>query len=226
MYNLSVANYSTVINITDGIGEFNAGIFEAGEYMVSVSYDGDENHYANTSSNDVVVEKLIPEINLEASDINYGEVEIINITCTVPGSVNVTVNNITKTLKLKSQSNEDSIEELNEDSMNYYAPMSLYDLNSGTYPVMVVYNGDKNIECVNTTGEFKVNVLNVTMDIESYDIYVGEDEKITVKLSSDVNGTVSITVDESTYSQSVKDAKAIIFIPDLTAGEKIAEVYY
>ena len=226
MYNLSVVNYSTVINITDGIGEFNAGIFEAGEYMVSVSYGGDENHYANTSSNDVVVEKLIPEINLEASDINYGEVEIINITCTVPGSVNVTVNNITKTLKLKSQSNEDSIEELNEDSMNYYAPMSLYDLNSGTYPVMVVYNGDKNIECVNTTGEFKVNVLNVTMDIESYDIYVGEDEKITVKLSSDVNGTVSITVDESTYSQSVKDAKAIIIIPDLTAGEKIAEVYY
>ena len=226
MYNLCVANYSTVINITDGIGEFNAGIFEAGEYMVSVSYDGDENHYANTSSNDVVVEKLIPEINLEASDINYGEVEIINITCTVPGSVNVTVNNITKTLKLKSQSNEDSIEELNEDSMNYHATMSLYDLNSGTYPVMVVYNGDKNIECVNTTGEFKVKVLNVTMDIESYDIYVGEDEKITVKLSSDVNGTVSITVDESTYSQTVKDAKAIIIIPDLTAGEKIAEVYY
>ena len=101
----------------------------------------------------------------------------------------------------------------------YQATLRLNNLDAGLYPVTVVYNGDGNIESVELSADFNVNALNVTMDINAADINVGDDEVITVSFSSDLNGTVTVVVDDMNYSSSVSGGKAVITIPGLYSGD-------
>ena len=226
-YNLTVANYSTTINIKNGIGQFNAGIHDAGEYNISVTYPGNLNYMANSSTETVVVDKFTPGIELNVNDINYGEIETINIICDVPGSVNVTVNNITETLELKNQINNGLFAvSFNSLRYNYQANLILENLNADSYQVTVVYNGDKNYNNVYTYDKFNVKTINVNMNIKATDINVGEDENITIQLSNKVNGSITISVDGKNYTKTVKEDKAVFIIPKLTAGIKNTQVYY
>ena len=226
-YNLTVGEYLTTVVVKNGKGEFNAGILDAGEYLVVVNYPGDLNYEANSYSTNVTVSKFVPNINLQVNDFDYGDVGVITITSDIPGSVNVTVNGITEILDLNGQSKDLLLASMsNILKGEYQATLRLNNLNAGLYPVTVVYNGDGNIESVELSADFNVNVLNVTMDINANDINVGDDEVITVILSSDVNGTVTVVVDDMNYSSSVSGGKAVITIPGLSAGYKNAVVYY
>ena len=226
-YKLTIGDYSSIVIVQDGRGQYNAGTFDAGNYTVTVTYPGDENHYSNSSSREVTVSKFTPDLSFNVSDIDYGDVAVISIACDIPGSVNVTVNGITETLNLNGQTKKRLFASiLTVSRSGNTAALRLYNLDSGSYPLTVTYNGDNNIESVSLNGEFKVNALNVTMDIDANDINVGDDETITVKLSDNVTGNLTITVDGRNYTASVKDGKAIISIPGLSAGNKIAKAYY
>ncbi|WP_298517607.1 Ig-like domain repeat protein [uncultured Methanobrevibacter sp.] len=226
-YNLTIGEFSTIVVVKGGSAEFNTGVLDAGNYTVVVTYPGDENHKSNSSSRKVTVEKLIPNITLKVSDIDYGGFAVITINCDIEGSVNVTVNGITETLELNGQMKKRLLAASSSASKSMYnATLSLYNLDSGSYPVTVTYNGNKNIESVSVNGKFNVNALNTTMDIDACDINVGEDEKITVTLPKDVTGNVTINVDGKNYTVAIKDGKAVISIPNLCAGHKTAKVYY
>ena len=226
-YNLTIGEYSTTVTVKNGCGDFDAGILDAGNYTVSVSYPGDLNHNSNSSSLNITVSKYTPNIDLKVSDINYGEVGVITITSDVPGSVNVTLNNVTETLDLNGQSKDVLFASFSGILRAAYgATLNAHNLDAGSYPVTVVYGGDGNIEGVTLTGELNVNALNVTMDIDSTDVSVGEDEKITVTLPSGATGNVTVTVDGEKYTAPVGNGKAVITIPGLTAGSKNAEVSY
>ena len=226
-YNLTICDWSTKIYVMDSFALFDAGVFDAGEYTVTLSYPGDGNHNPASHSVNITVEKFAPELKLDVSDINYGDVENIGITCDIPGSVNITVNGITETLELNGQNRKILLATIAIvlRSSNT-ASLSFYGLNLGSYPVTVTYNGDKNHESVSVSAEFKVNPLNVTMDVDTDDINVGDDEKITISLSLNVTGNVTVTVDGKKYTAQVKDGKAALSIPNLSAGNKKAEVYY
>ena len=226
-YNLTIGEYSTIVTVKYGSGEFNTDVLDAGNYTVVVTYPGDENHKSNSSSRKVTVEKLTPNITLKVSDIDYGGVAVITINCDIEGSVNVAVNGITETLELNGQMKQRLMASARSTSKYMHtATLSLYNLDSGPYPVTVTYNGNKNIESVSVNGNFNVNALNTTMDIDACDINVGDDEKITVTLPKGATGNVTVNVDGKNYSAPIKDGKAVIKIPNLRAGHKTAKVYY
>ena len=226
-YNLTIGDYSTVIVVEHGRAKFNAGVFDAGNYTVTVTYKGDRNHMSNSSSDNFTVDAFHPDVTLSVSDIDYGGVAIIRITCDVAGYVNVTVNGITETLELNGQTRDLLFATAdNVLRSEYTATLRLYNLDPGSYPVTVVYNGDRNFDNTTATEEFKVNHLNSTIDIKTKDINVGDDETITVKLISNATGTVTVSIDGKNYTAAVKDGKAIITIPNLSAGDKTADVYY
>ena len=206
-FNLTIGNYSTIVVVNSRLNEFNLGVFDAGDYLVTVSYPGDLNHNPNSSSINVNVAKFTPNITLDVSDIGYGDVEVITITGDVSGTVNVTVNGITQTFDLNST-------------------LNLYNLSAGLYPISVVFNGDKNYESVSIFDEFNVFGLNPSISIDVGDIDVGDDEIITVTLSDDATGNVTVNVDGKDYTAPVNNGKATISIPNLGVGDKNANIYY
>lgn len=225
-YNLTVGDFSTLINVKDGFAEYNAGLFDAGNYTIVVTYPGDVNHKANSSSVNVTVGKYVPKLQVSVQDIDYGDAALIAIICDLQGSVNVTVNGITQTLELGGKVTRLLFASSSVVKSQTRGFLTLHNLDAGVYPVTVVYNGDDNIESVEADEEFEVHALNTTMDIEAKDITVGEDEKITVKLPSNATGNVTVTVDGKNYTAELKNGKATISIPNLSAGNKNAKVYY
>ena len=226
-YNVTIGDYSTTVIVENVFGEFNAGILNAGEYILTATYSGDLNHKANSTTASVYITKFAPNVTLNVSDVDCGEAAVITVTSDIYGSVNVTVNNMSVILDLDGTTKHLLAATLNAASdSEYKATLQLYNLNSGTYPVNVVYIGDDNIESIFLSSEFKVNALNATINTDASDINIGDDETITVTLPDDATGTVTVTVDGKNYTADVENGTASITIPDLTAGEKTAEIYY
>lgn len=213
--------------VENGFGEYNFGILEAGNYLVTATYPGDLNHKANSSSVNLNVAKLTPNITLNVSDITWGETEVITITSDIYCFVNVTVNNMTVTLDLDGQTRYLLAAALNDELYSgYKATLHLSNLNSGSYPVTVVFDGDENLETTIISGEFKVNALNATINTDVNDISVGDTETITVILPDDATGTVTATIDGKDYTAPVENGKATFNIQGLTPGKYEITVIY
>ena len=217
-----------VVNGTVKPGEdINVYELPAGEYIVKAITVTNENHSSASAEANLTVHKAIPIIKIEVVDILYGKVEVLNITVNAPGTVNVTVNGITKTLELISDSNGllsySLFYVLKED---YKANWNINDLPVGEYPAFAIYNGNENFESVNASDVFNVNPITPSINVTADDINVGDNLEIEISLPDDATGTVTVEIDGNNYIAPVKDGKAIISIPNLTAGNKTAKVYY
>ena len=65
----------------------------AGDYDVTVDYSGDDNYNATSGTGSFSVDKIDPSMDVNTTDISYGENETISITLPedATGTVNVTV---------------------------------------------------------------------------------------------------------------------------------------
>ncbi|WP_067043541.1 Ig-like domain repeat protein [Methanobrevibacter sp. YE315] len=200
---------------------------DAGNYTITIINYADDKTKESDDSAMFTVSKFSPSLSLEVSDITCGEVEVITIKSDVPGTVNVTVNGITETLELNGESKEILFAAFsNVLKSDNRATLSLDNLKAGKYPVTVAYNGDDNYESVTKSDEFTVSSKNATIDVDSSDIKVGEDETITVTLPEDATGTVTVELDGANYTAPVENGKAVFDIPDLSAGDKTAKINY
>ncbi|AWX31620.1 hypothetical protein AW729_00330 [Methanosphaera sp. BMS] len=202
-YNLTISDYSSLINVTDGFYEFNAGIFDVGNYTINVTFPGDRNHKSNTSSTNVTVAKLVPNLSLVVQDIDYGDTALIVITSDVTGSVNITVNNKTETINLTQTTMQLSDQAAPVIKTKTRGFLTLDNLNVGTYPVTIVYNGDNNIESVNTSDEFKVNPAANNASVTATNVTYGEDTLIEV--TADIDGIYQLDVNGTIYNITVNN---------------------
>ena len=195
--------------------------------IVKVTTVTDNNHSSVSAEANLTINKAIPIITIQVVDIMYGEVEVLNITSTAPGTVNVTVNGMTNTLELNSVSNGllsySILYLLKEDQK---ATWNIYNLPVGEYPAFAIYNANENYESVNTSDVFNVNPIKPSINIKVNDINVGDTLEIEVSLPDDATGIITVEIDGKNYTAPVKYGKAIIHIPGLTAGNKVAKIYY
>jgi hypothetical protein len=109
---------------------------------------------------------------------------------------------------------------------NGKAQLKVSGLKAGDYPVKVRYNGDGTYQPSENSTSFAVKKIRPLIDVDSQDIYVGDDEKITVTLPEDATGNVTITVDGKKYTADVKNGKAVFSVPGLKAGKYTVDAKY
>lgn len=202
-YNLTVGDYSKIINITAGFCEFDAGIFDVGNYTVNVTFSGDRNHKPNTTSTNVTVAKLVPNISISVQDIDYGDTALIVITCDVTGSVNITVNNKTETINLTQSTKQLSDQAAPVIKSKTRGFLTLDNLDVGTYPVTIVYNGDNNVESVTTSDEFKVNPAANNASVTATNVTYGENTLIEV--TADIDAVYQLDINGTKYNITIEN---------------------
>ena len=159
----------------------------------------------NYTTAQFTVSKVSSTVKATGKDINVGKDEII--TATVPkdatGRVLVDI-----------------------DGVGYYgtvengkAKIIIPELASGKYTTKKTYEGDDKYLPSTTTVSFKVSKVNAPISADADDIYHGEDATVVVNVPEDATGTVTITVNGKTYTQEVKNGKAIFTVPGLTKGD-------
>ena len=192
-------------NVENGKAIFRVPDLAFGDKTVAVKYAGDDYYMDNYTTGQFTVSKVPSTVKATGKDINVGKDEII--TATVPkdatGRVLVDI-----------------------DGVGYYetvengkAKIIIPELASGKYIAKITYEGDDKYLPSTTTVSFKVSKVNAPISADADDIYQGEDATVVVNVPEDATGTVTITVNGKTYTQEVKNGKAIFTVPGLTKGD-------
>ncbi|WP_407422243.1 Ig-like domain repeat protein [Methanobrevibacter sp.] len=185
-----------------------------GRYPAFAVYNGNEN-YTSVNTSDVFHVRDKPStVVVTAEDIYVGEDAIVNVQVGpkgVTGNVTLVVDGVTYELNIT------------EDGK---ASVTVSGLPAGLKEVYVKYNGDILYRPSENTTTFNVLKLTPPISIDSPDITVGEDGIITVTVPIDATGTITIEIDGKTYTQVVKNGKAVFTVPGLEKGEHNITAYY
>ncbi|ALT68043.1 adhesin-like protein [Methanobrevibacter millerae] len=202
--------------VTDGKATVDVAGLDAGNYTATVTYTGDDNYKANTSS----VAVSIPE-------------EDEPIPEPVTPEMTVKVTNTTIEVTLPKDATGNVLVDVN--GQGYYAPVkdgkatvNVIGLDEGTYPATVTYAGDDKY-----TNATKPASVTVPEDEEptpepvdpKADINISDDA-VNVELPKDATGYVLVDVDGKGYYAPVKDGKASIDLPELAPGNHTVTVTY
>ena len=188
----------------------------AGDYPVTVKYVGDDKYTGVEVAENVNVAKAQPVLGVVIADVDYGNGFVIEATLTgvnsapLSGNVIVTVAGKEYTVKVTDGKGIATGDKLA----------------AGTYGFAAVWAGDDNYNIVTENGDFKVNKVDSAIDVAVSDIKVGEDAVISVKLASDANGEVVITVNGEDYTAAIENGVASVTVSDLKAGDYTVTVKY
>ena len=201
-------------NVEGGLAFLNVPDLLAGEYNVSVSYPGDRKYYAVDPVYAVfTVSKYDSPIVIVAEDIMVLDDAVVNV------SLPVEINDlITVTVGDNSQ---------NIVLVNGSASLVISNLSSGTYNVIVNYSGNAKYKSNISSGVFVVYRYDSTFDVNVSDVFwTGDDNNISVILSDDATGNVTVSINGTEYVLPVVDGRVDFTVPELDPGDYEVMVSY
>ena len=194
------------VYVRDG-AELKLKNYAAGEYNITI--ETWENLKYETCNVTAIfkVNKYTTNLTINASDIDAGETEYLNITLSpkgeVAGEAILTINNHTEIIFLKNGENT----------------VTINNVTGGMYTVTVTFPGDKKYGSSNATATFTAKKLqsNVTAKIENNNLYITVEPKTT--------GTVLIYINDDIYEINLTDS-AIELPINFTKAENNIFIYY
>jgi C1A family cysteine protease len=192
-------NYDLILNIDNKNYTINAltinqipDLLNAGDYEAKVIFNGDNNHYPNTQTVEVYVEKATPKIVLNISDVDYGnyvkaDVQLIGINDSmVDESLGLTINN------------ENYLFMAND---VFTIPVIL---NASTYEVNVMFKGNGNYNPISQKTNVTVNKIDSKLMANVSDIeYTGDliiKNNLTGVNNDGIEDILSLVVNDNEYA--------------------------
>ncbi|MBO6274887.1 MAG: Ig-like domain repeat protein, partial [Methanobrevibacter sp.] len=174
----------------------------AQSYSPSISYSGDDRYNANSTPVNLVVIKVSDyNLTVNVSDINVGQVEVVNITLPADATEDILI--------YGNFSERTYSQHINDGNVSF----NITDLAAGTYNITVLYQGFNKYESKNVTKTFTVSKVNSTIAIE----LVGR--TIVVSLPDDATGNVSISIGDINENVTIVNGKAILDISNVYPDE-------
>jgi hypothetical protein len=178
-------------------------------HPLSISSDND---YVTANDGDGST-PLSTEISVSVDDIYVGDdaiIKVIVMPSSISGNVIITVDDRKYTLSLKDGK----------------GTLNIPDLLSGIKNVTATYQGNANYSGSENTTSFTVSKVHSNIIVECDDIYVDDDEIITVNIPSDATGEVSVLVNGESYTSSVIGGIVFFDVSGLKAGRYPVQAIY
>lgn len=180
---------------------------DAGSYTYTFTYLGDDKYGNATVEGKVSISMLNTNLSVKSSDINVGDVEIINVSMpeNTKGNVSLSINNKTYSTTI----------------INGTGNIAIGNLTYGTYEVTLKFTGINFNDCESsikfTVSKVKLdkNVLTVTNGV----VYV-------ISLPLDAVGTLTVSLNNKNYTKEVVDGVGQIVLSELAPGNYTASVSY
>ena len=216
IFNINGVNY-TVSIIDSNIAEFNFVPAKEGNVNVTASYLGSDVYSAN-ASNDIsfdVIRNSVTFVDVNVSDIMFGDLEIITFTLNASDANGIAV------ISVGSEVYETSV-------VNGSAMISISNLANGTYDVNIVYTGNsKYYESSISNISFTVNKYDSLVNVSVKDIKVYDDETVVISLPNDSTGQVAISVDNGTLVyRPISEGIVVYNISSPNVGDHSVNVIY
>jgi len=183
-----------------------------GQYAFDVVYSGDDKYKARTTTVTFNVNKQSTTMKATARTVKVGDDVTVNVALAsdVTGDVIITVDGVDYTATV----------------VDGVATIVIPDLPAGQYALDVKYSGDDKYKNQSTTVKFNVNKYNVKMKVTAKYYVDGDYSIVSVTLSDDATGSVSVEVNGNNYTANVVDGSALVAISKLPAGDYPLNVVY
>lgn len=96
---------------------------------------------------------------------------------------------------------------------------------SGTFENTATVSSNETSDISNKTA-VAVEKIKPPVAVDAPEITVGEDGVITVTVPEDATGTITVEIEGKTYTQEIKDGKAVFTVPGLEEGIHAFKAYY
>ena len=220
-------NYTAIVY--EGKGNLTVENLAAGNYNVTVYFEGNYKYLNTTANNTFTVSKATIPVIVIPQNITYGDVEILTILVNGTGKVNITVDDV---IYRNKQINNGRLE---FELLGY--------LTAGNYTVIVDYGGNENYTKNSAEANFTVAKKDPAITVEVQNITYGDIEHIIVHVNAPGNVTIRVNNTEVTIvlkegeggkdilRTSVPriptyDVKATLDVYNLAAGTYPVEVTY
>lgn len=151
-----------------------------GNYHIKAVYKGDNNYLESSDEFKFEVGKSTPSINVNVSDITYGDDAVITVTLDndATGNVSVVIDGKLNTTEIN----------------NGHAILTISGLDAGQNKLVnVSYAGDNKYKKATATKTFSIEKAILDFTINSNDIKVGMEETIEIILPAHSGGTITLT---------------------------------
>ena len=218
---VSINGISKTVEILNGIGNYTLGEMDAGNYTVTVSFNGNEGF--NPDSKQAKFEVLPKQdlnLTVSVSDIEEGNMATIYVSANplFDGEVKISING--------TDIQNETLEII--DGKGTYQAMYL---DAGNYTVTVSYDGDDafNPDLNSTTFEVKEEGektdLKLTVSVE--DIFAGDNATVKVTTNNTFNGKVILIINGIVNDNiTIKNGNGSYAIENLPAGNYTAYVAF
>ena len=205
-------------NISNGKASVIIPNLAVGSYDVVVTYPGDSMFLSNETKIGFIVSKVTPDIVISLPggvEYAFGDAVVIHLTGPgdVTGVVDITV--------VTSEGHDSYTAYIN----NGVGDLTIVKPDVDSYNVSAVYRENhKYYSAKSNNLTFIVYSVGGIIDINTHNIYVGENETIDIILSGEHAGNVTIYVDgvptnvSMVYDAVSNSSKAVLVIPDLVSG--------
>ncbi|WP_407393829.1 Ig-like domain repeat protein [Methanobrevibacter sp.] len=196
-------------NVPDYNGNATVNVegLDAGHYPVVAIFNGNENYNKATATVDFEVYKVNTTVSVDVKpSMKIGESQVINITVNntnATGNVIVIVDGVNNTVPIT----------------NGTANFTIEALTSGNHSIVVIYEGDKNLNGNWTSATFEVGKLDAPINMTISNSTVGGKQTITVEVPENATGQVLIDINGQPYYANISDGKAVLELDTLPAGE-------
>ncbi len=209
-YSIIIEDTSKFVTVKNGVGEFNLGILNTGNYTITLIYNGTDNYKANTNKTTFKVSKSETNFNIktDANNITYGD--SLKITQTLPGDATGTITytyangTIIKVIKVGES-------------------FVLSNLDAGSYVIYGYYSGDSNYKSARDSLTITVNKAMNNIIVSGENIVYPENS--TIKVIADIDGEYTVIISANKIIINVINGVGIGSI-SLDAGKYIANIEY
>ena len=180
----------------------------ARDYSVTVIYGGNTYYKGSKNTANFTVSKKPSSVDLDVHNITVGDTEIINVNVT-SGATGMVLINVSGTYYYA-------------DLKDGKATFNVAGLKAGEYTAIVTYAGDDNY---NRSVASKAFVVHPQVTLEP-GVNNGTVTPITVKVSDNATGDVTVVVNGTPYTAKVENGTATVYVKDAQPGEQNVTVIY
>ena len=182
---LSINNNTQTLTLSKSKANYTIKNIKRGDYLITAVYNGDDKYLTSQDFKFIEVDNLNATMTIGAEDITYGETAIIKASLNddATGEVFVTIDGITNSSKV----------------INGKADITFFNLDAGSNKsISVFYSGDDTYFNKTGSANFTINKAELTFNISSESVKIGQDVVINIKVPAKTSGT--FTINEETMN--------------------------
>jgi hypothetical protein len=203
-FDVRIGNVTRTVNVKDGMGRFDMGVLDAGDYDATVIFNGTSNYNENRNITTFTVNKGDISLIVNIKDCVYHDEVVVNVHASVDGEYRLVVGSVNTTF----------------DVIDNEASVNVGELNAGEYVAYVLFGGNRNYNSNSNSTNFTVNKAksNITIDINGSEFVYDKHITVTHNLTEDALGYITYFLgDGSEIGQTSVDSDYVL--PVLDVGE-------